>query len=147
MPETTETDTLAIPGDADAKGDKAEPKPGKGKKAEPKPGDADYDWSAHYDTDDLYVHTFPDGTVVALKSFASIYSKTWLYKVRNLDTDVDVEFAAIDRGTCETAREVLAALDDTADTDPLDDLFKAWSASGTSRGEGDPGLSPGKSSG
>lgn len=110
---------------------------------EPKPGDPDYDWSAHYGTEDLYRHTFADGTVVALKPFGSIYSKTWLYKIRNMATDVDVQFASIDRASCETARAVLESLDDTVG-DPLDDLFTAWVAAGTQRAEGDQGLTPGK---
>lgn len=115
-------------------------------KAAPKPGAADYDWSAHYDTDDLYTHTFKDGTVVAIKAFGAIYSKTFLYKIRGLPTDTDIEFAAIDRASCPTAQEVLAGLDDTVG-DPIDELWTAWIAAGTSRGEGDPGLTPGKSSG
>ena len=110
---------------------------------QPRPGDPDYDWSAHYDTDDLYTHTFPDGTVVALKSFGTIYSKTWQYKIRSMATDVDVEFASIDRAACETAKAVLEALDDSVG-DPLDDLFQAWVKAGTARGDGDEGLTPGK---
>lgn len=111
--------------------------------AEPKPGAPDYDWSAHYGTDDLYRHTFADGTVVALKPFGSIYSKTWLYKIRNMVTDVDVQFASIDRASCETARAVLESLDDTVG-DPLDDLFTAWVAAGTQHADGDEGLTSGK---
>lgn len=111
------------------------------KKSEPKPGDPDYDWSGHYDTTDLYSHTFPNGTVVAIKPFASIYSKTWLYKVRALQTDVDIEFAAIDRAACETAKEILMNLDDT-EGDPLADLYAAWLAAGTK--QGDKGLSAGE---
>lgn len=137
-----DTDLLNVDPGADA--DAADPAPQK--QPAPKPGEPDYDWSAHYDTADLYVHTFADGKVVAIKQFGSIYSKTWLYKIRGLPTDTDVEFAAIDRASCETAREVLLSLDDT-EGDPLDELFKAWSAAGTSRGEGDDGLTPGKSSG
>jgi hypothetical protein len=110
-----------------------EPKP----EPKPKPGAAGYDWAAQYNTDNLYVHTFPSGTVVALKPFGSIYSKTWLYKIRTLQTDVDIEFAAIDRGACDVAREVLRTLDDS-DGDPIDDLFKAWAASATE------GLTPGE---
>lgn len=93
-----------------------------------KPGDKDYDWAAQYGTDDLYVHTFSDGTVVALKSFTSIYSKTWLYKIRTMQSDVDIEFAAIDRGGCPAVKEVLLTLDDSKG-DPLDELFRAWAAS------------------
>jgi hypothetical protein len=117
------------------------PEPGE-HKAEPKPGDADYDWAEQYGTDDLYRHTFADGTVVALKSFASIYSKTWLYKIRSLPTEAQVEFSAIDRASCDAARRVLADLDDT-DGDPLDDLFTSWTAAATSRGDGDKGLTAG----
>lgn len=113
------------------------------KKPEPKPGDADYDWSGHYDTTDLYTHRFPDGTVVAIKPFASIYSKTWLYKIRQLQTDTDIEFAAIDRAACPTAQEVLMGLDDT-NGDPFDDLYKAWLEAGTSNGDGDKGLTAGE---
>ena len=112
-------------------------------KPQPKPGDADYDWSQHYDTTDLYTHTFPYGKVVALKSFAAIYSKTWLYKLRKAASNAEVEFAAIDRAACDEAREVLESLDDDADGDPLDDLFQAWVKAGTSRGDGDEGLTPG----
>lgn len=110
---------------------------------EPKPGDPDYDWSGHYDTTDLYTHRFPDGTVVAIKPFASIYSKTWLYKIRQLQTDTDIEFAAIDRAACPTAQEVLMGLDDT-NGDPFDDLYKAWLEAGTSNGDGDKGLTAGE---
>lgn len=109
---------------------------------EPKPGDADYDWSAEYGTDDLFTHTFPNGTVIALKTFGSIYSKTWLYKVRKMATNAEVEFAAFDRASCDAAQQVLMDLDDT-DGDPIDDLFKAWTKAGTSRGDGDDGLTPG----
>lgn len=111
--------------------------------AEPKPGDKDYDWVKEYGTDDLYTHTFGDGTVVALKQFNAIFSKTWLFKIRNLRTDVDVELAAIDRGCCDTARAVLGDLDPDAEGDPIDELWKAWSTSGTQRGENDEGLTPG----
>lgn len=110
---------------------------------EPKPGDPDYDWYGHYDTTDLYTHRFPDGTVVAIKPFASIYSKTWLYKIRQLQTDTDIEFAAIDRAACPTAQEVLMGLDDT-NGDPFDDLYKAWLEAGTSNGDGDKGLTAGE---
>jgi hypothetical protein len=102
---------------------------------EPKPGEAGYDWSQHYDTENLYLHTFPDGTVVGLKPFTAIFSKTWLYKIRSLPTNVDVELAAIDRGSCPQARAVLEGLDDTAG-DPIDELWKAWSTSDVKTGEG-----------
>lgn len=110
---------------------------------EPKPGDAGYDWAQHYGTDKLYVHTFPDGKVVALKEFSGIFSKTWLYKIRNLKTNVDIELAAIDRGTCDEAKAVLEDLDDDGADDPIADLWKAWSGSGTSNGDGDEGLTSG----
>jgi hypothetical protein len=98
--------------------------------AEPKPGEAGYDWSQHYDTETLYTHTFPDGTVVALKPFTAIFSKTWLYKIRSLKTNVDVELAAIDRGSCPEARTVLENLPD-GEGDPIDELWSAWSTSDT----------------
>lgn len=110
---------------------------------EPKVGSAEYDWSKHYDTDKLYTHTFTNGTVVAIKTFEAIYTKTWLYSIRGLQTNVDFEFAAIDRAACPTAQEVLMSLDDS-NGDPIADLFKAWTSAGTSHGEGDEGLTPGK---
>lgn len=96
-------------------------------KPAPQPGDKDYDWVKEYGTDDLYIHTLPNGKVVALQSFQAIFSKTWLFKIRNLKTNVDVELAAIDRGTCEAAKNLLEDLDDIRDTDPIADLWKAWS--------------------
>ncbi|MEC4856724.1 hypothetical protein R2325_14040 [Mycobacteroides chelonae] len=113
------------------------------KKPEPKPGDADYDWSAHYGDAELYTHTFADGTVVALKTFGSIYSKTWLYKIRNLQTDTDLQFASIDRAACETAQEVLMSLDD-ANGDPIEELWNSWISAGTAQAEGEEGLKPGE---
>lgn len=110
--------------------------------SKPKPGDADYDWAEQYGTDDLYTHTFLNGTVLALKKFGAIYSKTWLYKIRNLPTEADVEFAALDRASCEVAREVLANLDDS-EGDPIEDLYQAWLADGTAQAEGGEGLTPG----
>lgn len=123
------------------------------KKAEPKPGDAAYDWTAHYDTDHLYVHTFKDGKVVALRTFDAIYSKTWLYKVQRMveegATDVDVEFAALNRAACPVAQELLLDLDDSVG-DPIDELWQAWVTSGTKPDENatdDTALSVGKSIG
>lgn len=113
----------------------------KAAKPESKPGDKDFDWATLYGTDELYVHTFPGGTVVALKPFSSIFSKTWLYKIRSLKTNVDVELAAIDRGSCPVARAVLEDLDD-AEGDPIDDLWTAWSTSDTQNADGE-GLSAG----
>lgn len=143
MSEITETDILTLTDTTDVDVDLAS---NTAKTDEPKPGAADYDWAPHYDTDDLYTHTFSDGTVVAIKAFGAIYSKTFLYKVRALPTEADIEFAAIDRASCPLAREILAGLDDTVG-DPIDELWTAWVAAGTSRGKGDPGLTPGKSSG
>lgn len=116
----------------------------------PQVGSPDYDWSAHYDTTDLFHYSFADGTQIAIRSFASIYSKTWLYKVSQMvkegATDVDIEFAAIDRAACPTARELLLNLDDT-EGDPINDLWLAWVASGTKpapTAPDDAGLAPGK---
>ena len=139
MVEELDDGTIAV---TEVAGTAAEP-PGDAEKADPKPGDADYDWSGHYDTTDLYTHTFPDGTVVAIKPFASIYSKTWLYKIRQLQTDTDIEFAAIDRAACPTAQEVLMNLDDT-EGDPFEDLYKAWLEAGTKNADGDKGLTSGE---
>lgn len=112
--------------------DQAEPE------TKPKPGDSDYDWSVLYGTDDLYLHTFPDGTVVALKSFTSIFNKTWLFQVgEEAKSDWDIERAAIKRGTCEVAKRVLMSLDPDQG-DPLDGLFSAWAASA------EKGLKPGE---
>lgn len=111
------------------------------KKNPPKPGEKDFDWAEEYGTDDLYTYTFRDGKVVALKQFNAIFSKTWLNKIRNLKTDVDLELAAINRGACPAAQRVLENLpDDDDDYDPLDELWKAWSTAGTDRGDGE-GLS------
>lgn len=100
----------------------------KAKLPAPVPGDPDYDWAQHYpDGAELYVHKFPDGKTVALKTFASIYSKTWLYKISQLQTETDVIFAAIKRGCCPQADAFLMALDDSVG-DPIDDLYKAWLA-------------------
>jgi ankyrin repeat protein len=108
-------------------------------KLDPKPGDKDYDWVTEYGTGDIYTHTLPNGKVVALKAFGSIFSKTWLFKIRHLKTNVDVELAAIDRGTCDTAKQLLEDLDDTGDSDPIADLWKAW----TEGGAADEGITSG----
>ncbi|MGB3481141.1 MAG: hypothetical protein WBB07_02860 [Mycobacterium sp.] len=97
------------------------------KKAEPKPGDTDYDWYSHYDTADLYTHTYPDGMVVALRRFKDIYSKQWLRSIRALKTDFEIESAAVDRAACETARTII----DTrpcpiGGPDEFEVLWKAW---------------------
>ena len=109
--------------------------------AAPEPGDPGYDWAADYGTDNLYTHTFSDGTVVALRSFGSIFSKTWLYKIRHLRTDIDIELAALERGSSEAARQVLDGLDDDSDIDYIAELWAGWSQSGTVHGDGDEGLS------
>lgn len=109
----------------------------------PKPGDPEYDWSQHYGDDEVYLHTFPNGVVVGIRSFAAIYNKTWLRKMRKLGTNAEVEFSALDRASCEAASLVLDDLPDDTDVDYLDELFTAWTKSGTSRGDGDEGLTPG----
>lgn len=113
-------------------------------KPEPKVGDAAYDWSAHYDTKDLYTHTFPDGKVVAIRKFQTILSDTFLYKIRKLPTDLDFRISCIDEASCETAQAVMESLATEPGADPLKDMFTAWTAAGTSRGDGDEGLTPGK---
>ena len=115
------------------------------KKPEPKPGDPGYDWAPHYQTADLYTHTFPDGTVVALRKFGDIYSKTWLYKLRNAQTDTDIQFAAIDRAACDVAQAVIEGIEaPLGGKDPIDDLWDSWSAAGTAHVEGAEGLSTGE---
>lgn len=100
---------------------------------QPKPGDADFDWTKAYDTEDLFVHTFSDGKVVALRPFNAIYNKTWLYKLRNIESNDTVIILSIDRASCAEARLVLSGLDDERGAaDPIDDLWKAWSTAGTS---------------
>lgn len=105
----------------------------------PKPGDVDYDWTQHYgDIPDLFKHTLPDGQVVALKPFNAIYSKTWLYKLRNVKSNDVVAILSIDRASCREVRAILADIDDAGgDIDPITDLWDAWSGSGTSH-SGDP---------
>ena len=107
---------------------KPEPKPGSAKKSEPKAGDVAYDWSHHYPEGvDLYTHTYPNGTVVALRRFKDIYSKQWLRSIRNLETDFDIQNAAIDRAACETAQEVIDAVPcPIGEPDQFDALFEAW---------------------
>ncbi len=119
----------------------------------PLPGAADYDWSAHYGEDvELYRHTFRDGTVVALRPFGSVFSKTLLWKLRNADSESEVQFTAIMRGGCPAVDVVLdrvagAVIDsDDYEYDPIDDLFASWMKAGTSTTEdADDGLSLGKS--
>lgn len=115
-------------------------------KPKPKPGDPDYDWAPHYPgCNDLYTHTFPDGKVIAMRSFGAIYSKTWLYKLRNAETDTDIQFAAFDRATCATARAILESVEAPLDgADPLDELWTAWSEAGTAHVDGAKGLSTGE---
>lgn len=112
----------------------------------PKPGDADYDWSAHYPKGaKLFHHTLPNGKVIAIREFGAIYSKGWLYKIRNFDSDVDFQFAAIDRAACETVQALIASVDTPVDSDadPFDDLWSAWVAAATSH-DGEKGMTPGE---
>lgn len=120
--------------------------------AKPLPGAADYDWSAHYGDIELYRHTFRDGTVVALRPFGSVFSKTLLWKLRNAESESEVQFTAIMRGGCPAVDVVLdrvaaAVLDaDDYEYDPIDDLFDSWMKAGTSTTpEANDGLSLGKS--
>ncbi|SKI75369.1 hypothetical protein [Mycobacteroides abscessus] len=140
-PEVTEphTDTPEAPKDDEPQG--------------PLPGDADYDWSAHYGEDvELYRHTFRDGTVVALRPFGAVFSKTLLWKLRNAEATTEVEFTTIMRGGCPAVDVVLdrvagAVIDsDDYEYDPIDDLFQSWMKAGTSTTpESNDGLSLGKS--
>jgi hypothetical protein len=102
----------------------------------PKPGDPHYDWSQHYpEGTELFTYAFPDGKMLALKAFSAIYSKTWLYKISELQSDIDIEFAALKRGGCPEAHAVLMELDDTVG-DPIADLYNAWiGAEGLDSGE------------
>ena len=98
---------------------------------EPKPGDPGYDWSQHYGTDDLYIHTFSNGgKVVALRPLSSIFSKTWLFRMSvEVKTDVDLEFAAVKRAACPEALEVLLSVDDSiGGEDMFEELWKGWTA-------------------
>lgn len=127
--------------------------PKDGEPTGPLPGAADYDWSAHYGEDvELYRHTFRDGTVVALRPFGSVFSKTLLWKLRNADSESEVQFTAIMRGGCPAVDVVLdrvagAVIDsDDYEYDPIDDLFASWMKAGTSTTpESNDGLSLGKS--
>lgn len=107
---------------------------------EPKPGDPDYDWSQHYpEGTALYKHTYPDGQVVALRRFRDIHSKQWLRSVQHLPTDFDIESAAIDRGTCELAREIIDNRPCPIDgPDDFDELWKAWTSTDSENPEGVP---------
>ncbi|OHU53809.1 hypothetical protein BKG81_06820 [Mycobacteroides chelonae] len=119
----------------------------------PLPGAEDYDWSVHYGEDvELYRHTFRDGTVVALRPFGSVFSKTLLWKLRNAEATSEVEFTTIMRGGCPAVDVVLdrvagAVIDsDDYEYDPIDDLFQSWMKAGTSTApESNDGLSLGKS--
>lgn len=114
-------------------------------KPTPRPGDPDYDWAPHYpDGAKLFHYTFPDGKVVALRTFGAIYSKAWLYKIRHLQSDSDFQFAAIDRGACETAQAVLASVDAPFDTDPFEALWAAWINPDAAHGDGEKALDSGE---
>lgn len=134
MPAKTDTTETVEPTLVDVSEDKQPP--------ELLPGDPGYDWAQHYDTTDLYLHTFPNGQTVALKPFGSIYNKTWLFKLRKAQSNSEIEFASIERAACPEAIEVLEALDDT-NGDPISDLWGAWIKAGTSNGDGDDGLTAG----
>ncbi|MDM1889074.1 hypothetical protein PP292_24630, partial [Mycobacteroides abscessus] len=80
------------------------------------------------------------------------FSKTLLWKLRNAESEAEVQFTAIMRGGCPAVDVVLdrvaaAALDaDDYEYDPIDDLFGSWMKAGTSTTEdADDGLSLGKS--
>jgi hypothetical protein len=107
---------------------------------EPKPGEPEYDWTPHYDTPNLYRHTFKDGTVVAIRSMQAIQNRTWMYKMRDVKSDDQFIVKAISRASCVVADGVLMRLDDTHG-DPIDELWAGWLAAGT--GNGDGGLSAG----
>lgn len=139
-PEVTEPQTDATEGLKD------------GEPTAPLPGAVDYDWSAHYGDVELYRHTFRDGTVVALRTFGVVFSKTLLWNLKNADTTSEVEFKAIMRAGCPAAEAVLnrvaaAVLDsDDYEYDPIEDLFESWMKAGTSTtDDADDGLSLGKS--
>jgi hypothetical protein len=144
MPKTKEPDEVLAVADVSVVEDAVdvvEPE----KPKNPKPGDADYDWSPHYDTTNLYTHTFPDGQTVAIRNFGSIYSKTWLYKLRKAETDTDIQFAAIDRAACDVAQAVIESIEaPLGGKDPIDDLWDAWSQAGTSHSEDSAGLTTGE---
>ena len=98
----------------------------------PVPGDADYDWSPHYPKGaELFTHTYPDGKVVALRLFRDIYSKQFLRSIRHLETEFDIESAAVDRGTCDVARELIDTRPCPVDgPDDFQELWKAWTSNG-----------------
>lgn len=96
----------------------------------PKPGDADYDWSQHYPKGaDLYLHRYPDGQVVALRTFKAIYSKQWLASIADLPTEFDIERAAFQRATCTEAAVIIRDRPAPVDgPDDFQDLWDAWTA-------------------
>lgn len=104
--------------------------PDSGSLPEAKPGDPDYDWSGHYGTDELYRHAYPDGQVVALRRFKDIYSKQWLRSIRNLETEFDIESAAIDRAACDLAKQLIDNRPcPVGGPDDFQDLWRAWTSS------------------
>ncbi|MGH3956950.1 MAG: hypothetical protein ACRDTI_23235 [Mycobacterium sp.] len=118
----------------------------------PLPGAADYDWSAHYGDAELYRHTFRDGTVVAIRTFGVVFSKTLLWNLRHAESTSEAEFTGIMRAGCPAVDIVLdrvarAVVDsDDYEYDPIDDLFASWMKAGTSSTpEANDGLSLGKS--
>lgn len=104
------------------------------------PGDPDYDWAADYGVpaDKLYVHTYADGQVVALRRFADIYSKQWLRSIRHLQTEFDIESEAVDRGASETARKIIDSRPaPLGGPDDFVDLWQAWSKTDTELSAGE----------
>lgn len=98
----------------------------------PVPGDADYNWSQHYpEGTELFTYIYPDGKVVALRRFGDIYSKQFLRSIRHLETDFDIESAAIDRGACDIAQELIDNRPCPVDgPDDFAELWKAWTSNG-----------------
>jgi hypothetical protein len=105
-----------------------------------KPGHPDYDWAKDYSVpaDQLYVHTYPDGQVVALRRFKDIYSKQWLRSIRNLQTEFDIESEAVDRAASDTARQIIDARPaPLGGPDDFQDLWTAWSKADTELSAGE----------
>lgn len=90
-------------------------------------GAAGYDWSRHYGTTDLYSHTFRDGTVVAMRTAATVCTPQLLEKMRCQSSGTAAAFTALDQAMCAEARRLLMAIDD-ATHDPVSELFAAWTA-------------------
>ena len=118
-------------------------------KPAPKPGDPDYEWAVHYPKGlELYWHTFPNGKSVAIVDFGEIYDEAWLYTIRDLETPLQVETAALNRASCPTADAVIEdAMSNRplgAKDNPWRDLHDAWRAAATARAEGQNGIDSGE---